>query len=57
MGSKKDREEVDNIELVEEVHDRLDALLYLLEKKGVINEGEYSKELEEIYNKRENNEE
>lgn len=48
--SKNNREEitVDNLDLIEEVHLRIDALIEILEKKGLITEEEYLKKIQEI---------
>lgn len=42
--------DVDMTQLVDEVHLRLDALLELLEEKGLISEAEYVKKLDELLN-------
>lgn len=40
--------DVDMTQVVDEVHLRLDALLELLEEKGLITEAEYVKKLDEL---------
>ena len=51
MVDKKDIIDVDSLEMIEEVHQRLDALLELLEEKGLINEAQYAKKLEEVFSR------
>lgn len=47
----QEKEEItvnDNYDLIEEVHARIDALLELLEEKGLVYEAEMVKKLEDI---------
>ncbi len=54
MTNKKEEIEVnDNYDLIEEVHIRIDALVELLEKKGILYEGELLKKIEEITSREE----
>ncbi|MFW5705096.1 MAG: hypothetical protein ACOCXG_04620 [Nanoarchaeota archaeon] len=41
-------EEINEVDLIFETNDRLDALVELLVEKGVISEGDYYKKLQEI---------
>jgi hypothetical protein len=47
----------DSYDLIEEVHTRIDALLELLEEKGLVYEAEMVKKLEEMATKEERNSE
>ena len=49
-------QEVTELDLIYDAHDRLDALLNLLERKGIIVKGEYEAELEKVYDLNEVNE-
>ena len=51
----KEEIDVDTTQLVDEVHVRIDALLELLEEKGLISEAEYVKKIDEVL-ERESNE-
>ena len=51
--TKEELKDVDTSQLVEEVHVRIDALLELLEEKGLITEKEYVEKLNTILNKEE----
>ncbi len=48
MVKEREEIEVNTQDLVEEVHIRIDALLELLEEKGLITEREYLKKLDEL---------
>ena len=48
MANNNEEIEVDSYDLIEEVHLRIDALLELLEEKGLIKEHEYIKKLDEL---------
>ena len=41
MSDKKEQIDVDNAEMFQEVHDRVDALIEVLEKKGVLTKEEF----------------
>ena len=51
----KDKEyiDVEQLDMVEEVHDRIDVLLDLLEEKGIINKKQYDARLEKFYENKE----
>jgi len=48
-SNEEDFEEVTELDLIYEAHDKIDALIDLLIEKGVISESEYEKKLEEYY--------
>lgn len=51
--AKEEIKDVDTPQLVDEVHLRIDALLELLEEKGLITEKEYLEKLDEVLDKQE----
>jgi hypothetical protein len=55
----QEKEEIvsnDSYDLIDEVHTRIDALLELLEEKGLVYEAEVVKKIEEISSRTENSE-
>lgn len=50
--ANEDYHEVQDIELVEEAYDRIDLLVSILEKKGILGKGEYEKKLGELLDKK-----
>lgn len=54
MGNEKDIE-VENIDLIEEVHDRIDVLIEILEKKGILTKEEYEAKYEKYQSEKEEN--
>jgi hypothetical protein len=52
MTNKKDIVDVNQEEIIEEVHERIDALITVLEKKGICTSEEIESELEKIYEKK-----
>ena len=48
MSKKTETIDVENTELVEEVHERIDALLQILIEKELISQHEYDNKLKEI---------
>lgn len=48
-----DYEEVTEMDLIFEAHDKIDALIELLIETGVISQESYEKKLEEIFNRNE----
>ena len=51
--AKKDYIDVEDMDVIEEVHTRIDALIKALDKKGVLSEQEYLSELHKLYEKKE----
>ncbi len=49
MVSEEKFEEVSELDLIYEAHDKVDALIDLLIEKGIITEDEYEKKLAEYY--------
>lgn len=49
----KDFEDVDSIEMIEELHERLDVLITLLEEKKLLKEGEFERKYDEYQEKKE----
>ncbi len=49
MENYESENEITELDLIYDAHDRLDALINLLEKKGILLEGEYERELDKIY--------
>lgn len=49
---KEDIHEVQDIELVEEAYDRIDLLVSILEKKGILGKGEYDAKLADLLDKK-----
>jgi len=43
--------DVDELQIIEDAHDKVDLLVSILEKKGVLGKGEFDKKYEEIVDK------
>jgi hypothetical protein len=51
MANNNDLEEVNELDVIYEAHDRIDALIELLIEKKVFSEKEFENKLSEIYKK------
>ncbi len=51
--AKDEYVDVDELEMIEEVHNRIDVLLDLLEEKGVLTKAQYEARLEKFYESKE----
>ena len=49
MAKDKEYIDVEQLDMIEEVHTRLDVLLDLLEEKGVLTKAQYESRLEKFY--------
>lgn len=52
MADKKEYIDVDDTSLVEEVHDRIDVLITMLEKKGIMTREEFDSKYDEFMDKK-----
>ncbi len=52
MAKDKEIIDVEDIDMIEEAYDRVDLLVSILEKKGILGKGEYDTKLEAFLDKK-----